>query len=509
MAHRQAGEAGRLIGAVVVSGDPERKYERLSRSLAVIAVLVLVFAACGDDDPIAFEPSTTAATVAPQAPFDVAVGVVLELPADEVFALLDSLADDQYFALLDEVGVDGDVQFVDALDYTHAAALVDRLDAALFDELLALAESGLDPNVESPVTTAAAAPPPGTVAAADVRHIDGGDLGRKGRVMVEVGPGDLSFLAFARTGNPNAQVFVTGVVSPSGVDVGDAIGLEYGELSNFGEAAFYAPITPAVGLETGQYAVAFEATAEIVESGALVRSGSVQGPQALDVVFWMATHEQFDRVALEERFRTVGDAVLSPHGIVVGSITFVDAPPDIVDRYSTLRFVEGGSDDDLRGLCREMSASIGGVRALEFALVDRLDGDDPDSIIEGSSSGLPGTAMLAGSDLSCVAGMAAPDPDEPGRDLFARAIVVWHEAGHHLGLYHTTEGDGEFFDLIEDTPECHADERDSNDDGFVDLFECDGLDADNFMFYDGDGTVMTAGQAWMIRRHPLLYPVEP
>jgi hypothetical protein len=26
------------------------------------------------------------------------------------------------------------------------------------------------------------------------------------------------------------------------------------------------------------------------------------------------------------------------------------------------------------------------------------------------------------------------------------------------------------------------------------------------MFHDGDGTMMTADQAWMVRRHPLLYP---
>ncbi len=114
--------------------------------------------------------------------------------------------------------------------------------------------------------------------------------------------------------------------------------------------------------------------------------------------------------------------------------------------------------------------------------------------------------LLADSGLSCVAGMAAPDPDDPGRDLFERAIVVWHEAAHHLGLYHTTEEDGLFFDLISDTPECPADRFDENGDGFVDLFECDRHGADNFMFYDGDGTTMTSGQAWSIRRHPLLYP---
>ena len=489
----------------------------MSRRITIVVALLLLIGACGDDTTIDRDPTGSVDRVDPtvttevQDPFPTVVEVVLGLSADDIFALLDSLDDDEYFALIDGVGVAGDVEFVEALDYARAVELVDAIDDALYADLLALAESGLDPTAGSPVTSVAPdpEPPPAfNAAAADVRRIDGGALGRKGRVFVEVGPGDISFLAFARTGDPDAQVFITSVVSPSGVDVGDAIGLEYGELSNFGEAAVYAPIKEQVDLEFGEYVVAFEATGEIVASGALVRSGTADGPQVLDVVFWMATHEQFDLVALEQRFRSVGEEMLGRHGIAIGTMTFIDPPAEIIDRYAVLEFAEGGTDADLRALCREMSASMGEVRALNFAIVDRLEGDDPEFIIEGSAAGLPGTAMLAGSDLSCVAGMAAPDPDDPGRDLFARAIVVWHEAGHHLGLYHTSEDDGLFFDLLDDTPECRYEERDTNGDGLVDLIECDGLDADNFMFHDGDGTMMSDDQAWMVRRHPLLYPAE-
>jgi len=485
----------------------------MPRRVMFAVALLLTIGACGDDATVEFDSSSaepadsTVRTEVPD-PLETAVEVVLGLPADDIFVLLDSLDDDEYFALIDSVGVAGDVEFVDGLDYTMAVELVEAIDDALYAKLLALAESGLDPTAGSPVTSVVSdpEPPPASNAAADVRRIDGGALGRKGRVFVEVGPGDISFLVFARTENPEAQVFITSVLSPSGVDVGDAIGLEYGELSNFGEVAFYAPIKQQVDLEFGEYAVAFEATDEIVASGALVRSGAAEGPQVLDVVFWMATHEQFDLLALEQRFRSVGETMLGRHDIVIGTMTFIDPPTEIIDRFAVLDFAEGGSDDDLRALCREMSTSIGDVRALNFAIVDRLEDGDPEFIIEGSSSGLPGTAMLAGSDLSCVAGMAAPDPDEPERDLFARAIVVWHEAGHHLGLYHTSEDDGLYFDLLDDTPECRYEERDTNGDGFVDLLECDGVDADNFMFHDGDGTIMTEDQAWTVRRHPLLYP---
>jgi hypothetical protein len=483
----------------------------MARRLAILLAFALIIGACGEGDAIfdTAPDSTTASTVlVEQTPFDVVVDIVLNLPEDDVFVLLDSLDDDDYSALLDEVGVEGDAEFVEMLNFASASLLVDAIDDNLFDDLVALGNVGVDPDIESPVAEPGGTGSPSVaVTAADVRRIDSGALGLKGRVLVEIGPGDISFLAFAKSSDTEAQVFVTGVTSPSGIDVGDQIGLEYGELSNFGEAAFYAPLVEAHDLEIGVYEIAFEATEEIVDSGAFVRSGSVDGVQALDVVFWMATNEQYDRSALEARFRDVAADVLGPHGISVGVMTFIDPPQAIVDEYAVLDFKSYG-DADLRGLCREMSSSVGALRALNFAIVDRLAGGGADAIIEGSSSGLPGTVLLSDSGLSCVAGMASPDPDDPGRDLFERAIVVWHEAGHHLGLYHTTEEDGLFFDLVADTPECPAAEYDVDGDGFIDLFECEGLDASNFMFYDGDGTWMSQGQAWSIRRHPLLYPID-
>jgi len=357
------------------------------------------------------------------------------------------------------------------------------------------------------VVVTGATPTPSAAAADDLRFVDGGALGSKGTVRVTVEPGDLSILAHARSDDSDELVFVTVVLDPDGNDVGDDMGLEYGELTNFGEAAVFLPIRGEVDLVPGEYRIGFESISPIVESGAIVKSGDPDADQAIDVVFWMATTVEYDRASLEQRFRSIGSTLFGPHGISVGAITFIDPPASIIDRYSVLEFEQAGTDEDIRGLCREMSTAIGTVRAVNFAIVDRLDDGDPEGVIEGSASGLPGTAMLAGSDLSCVTGMAAIDPDFGNRDLFDRAQVVWHEAGHHFGLYHTSEGDGLFFDLIDDTPECRVEDRDDNDDGWIDLFECDGLDADNFMFYDGDGLEMTPDQAWMVRRHPLLYPI--
>jgi hypothetical protein len=478
--------------------------QRLFSGCVVLVVLALVAGACGDDD-----------TGSEGADFDQAVALVLDLDQPSLFALLDTLDDSAHSALLDEVDAADDLEFATSLDYAAAVALVESLDDGIYDDLVAAA-SGYTPGttVALPSTTNATTPattlPAGSVPPVgddDLRVVDGGNLSRRGTVSIPIVSGDMSFLAYARTGTADAQVFVTAVEDPSGRDVGDAIGLEYGELSNFGDAAVYVPIRREVALIPGDYRVSFESAADIVSSGAIVRSGDPDALQALDVVFWMATTVEYDRAALEARFRAVGNQLLNPHGVTVGSMAFVDPPQEVVNRYRVLQFTEEGSDDDLRSLCRQMSAEtgVGAGRAINFAIVDRLDDGDPDSVIEGSSSGLPGTAMLGESDLSCVAGMGAVDSDFDGRDLFDRAIVIWHEAGHHLGLYHTSEGDGLYFDLLDDTPECPID-RDENNDGYIDIYECDGLDAENFMFYDGDGVEMSNDQAWSLRRHPLLYP---
>ena len=87
-------------------------------------------------------------------------------------------------------------------------------------------------------------------------------------------------------------------------------------------------------------------------------------------------------------------------------------------------------------------------------------------------------------------------------------LTIIHEGAHFMGLVHTTEEEGETFDLFTDTPECRASEFDSNGDGLVEDFECDGVaDGDNFMFWLEGGPEISAGQAWAMRRHPFFYVV--
>lgn len=98
----------------------------------------------------------------------------------------------------------------------------------------------------------------------------------------------------------------------------------------------------------------------------------------------------------------------------------------------------------------------------------------------GLAGGIPGPMGLVSSFngvlINATALMGAPQNDW----LRATAGIAFHEMGHYLGLYHTTEQTFAAFDLFTDTPEC----ADTNGNLVADVDECaDGL---NPMFWTND-----------------------
>ncbi len=92
-------------------------------------------------------------------------------------------------------------------------------------------------------------------------------------------------------------------------------------------------------------------------------------------------------------------------------------------------------------------------------------------------------------------------------DQNEQAETMIHEAGHYLGLYHTTEKNGHDFDPFADTPECNADENDKNLDGAVSAGECEPLDGPNLMFWQAARYVqetMSPMQNQEMIKHPLI-----
>lgn len=110
----------------------------------------------------------------------------------------------------------------------------------------------------------------------------------------------------------------------------------------------------------------------------------------------------------------------------------------------------------------------------------------------GVSTGIPGMAGLHGNSGAGLVFSSA----SLGSDNTQLGQTMAHEIGHFLGLRHTTEHYGSAHDPITDTPECLVPDL-----GFL----CS--DATNFMFayaLGGDQSKTTAGQAFVVKRSPLV-----
>lgn len=340
---------------------------------------------------------------------------------------------------------------------------------------------------------------------------------------------DVSFLIYARAADVDELVYFTELLGPAGefiyladLDTNEVDGLAFGNewLENQGEAALYLPTAPQFELEAGEYQVVVQTDgAPLTEAGVIIRSGLVDDQiQALDLNIWpVTTSATFAEEGYEDTFaaaiRPPMDELLQPHDLIIGNINFFAATDGDIDDFAEIRLPDDEEGDDrnyLADVCLAAGRIMGSGRAVNLVIVDQilsLEGEDTGTA--GISSGLPGTVMVTDSPQSCVivSWFAFEDSYEE------QAGNIIHEASHLMSLTHTSEADGSFFDPFIDTPECDIDTYDKDGNEEVDEFECD-LEggARNYMFYSGDISfapfVMSADQAWTLRRHPLFYAAD-
>ena len=332
-----------------------------------------------------------------------------------------------------------------------------------------------------------AGPAATAIARDDLRVVDLG-APADGIVEMTVEEGDASVLIVASGRDIDGEVAILAVEGPDGFFVDER---DIPQVVNNGENALLLPLRPDEPLAPGAYTVVTDAPDGLREIRAVIKSGDIGGPQVMDVDLdlFTTTGRLADEAAREDLsagYLDVAEEILGPHELAVGDIGFVDVDPELQDRFAELDLPSSGIDTAQRELCQA------------------IDAEDPDGETEGNASGIPGSVALPDTVTSCVAIQA-----DGTRDLDELAVTTWHEAGHLLGLFHTTELEGEVFDPLADTPECDAGVFDDDGDGEVTEEEC-GVDGggDNFMFHDSDATTLTADQAAVLRLSPLFRPVE-
>jgi hypothetical protein len=184
--------------------------------------------------------------------------------------------------------------------------------------------------------------------------------------------------------------------------------------------------------------------------------------------------------SLDRRYREIG---LSLGNIreyeVVGALREELSVLDVPHREVDGRHIEGRPErlDELFSL----SAGISEPGINVFLI------SDMGSYI-GIAGGIPGVLGVHGTARSGVALAADLLGDLDGADL-----VLMHEIGHFLGLFHTTESSGTVLDPLSDTPVCPG-TRDDDRDHELASWECEEDGADNLMFWTGAGTLLSPQQ---------------
>ena len=219
-----------------------------------------------------------------------------------------------------------------------------------------------------------------------------------------------------------------------------------------------------------------------------------------DVKLWDVTSAAtVDQAAIEAAWRANAVNIFGPHDITVGTFEFVDGDAAARATHSEINLPTGGNDAEQRDACKAFNAITGDERVLHFVLIDKfIDPGQGETL--GNSGGIPGAPLDSQFDASCVVvtGVTGDSPANPA-GLLTQGVTAWHEAGHFLGLAHTSESDGMTWDFLTDTPECTIAGGTSA--------QCP--DGSNFMFNDTDEEGMSAQQAFMVKRHPFMKATTP
>lgn len=232
----------------------------------------------------------------------------------------------------------------------------------------------------------------------------------------------------------------------------------------------------------------------------LEEDASAGGDQTIDLNIYLVGLETTPETAEEDADLAAvietAESIFEGGGITFGTIRYLALPDEIAVGYEILssdrqvqELVEwsdrpGETTDDA------LSVNVFFVRGFAFS----------GGSVLGISMGLPGAAGIHGTRSSGVSFtteyMTSDDLPGIGNGNVYTGVVLAHEIGHYLGLFHTTEQGGAGFDPLSDTPECRS--------GFPSA--CPDLNNLMFPYAGSDHTTLRAGQYWMLNANPLTKP---
>ncbi|MEL6180498.1 MAG: hypothetical protein AAFS10_16180 [Myxococcota bacterium] len=324
-------------------------------------------------------------------------------------------------------------------------------------------------------------------------------------IVVQGGPAGALILADTITSPSDTKVFdFFNDITTNRVDTSDGL------------YTVLIPNNPEVNFESGDWKLTFVTDGDPynVNATALVKNEAGSGVFDLNLFFAGVDGLDASTAPMDTSFQAalsnVG-AIYGSAGISIGEVSY----NDITDE--ALAVVEG--DDELATLFQTSSSQSN--RALNFFFVKDLVGNEVGFTLLGKAGGVPGPPGLHGTVRSGVVvnmasfieANASGDATMITEALDQLEIIMAHEAGHYLGLYHTTERNGAALDEngilgsdpLSDTPVC-PDSADANGDMILAPSECTSADGGNLMFWSPPNTArsLSSAQGTVLGKNPVV-----
>ncbi|RVU48848.1 hypothetical protein EA187_05310 [Lujinxingia sediminis] len=306
--------------------------------------------------------------------------------------------------------------------------------------------------------------------------------------------------------DPAASAYIWKVATPQNtllydIERSDESLMHVYPVTSGGQMGILLPNSPQYSLSPGTYTVRLVSeNASRVKVHALIKRGPVS-PQggSLPVTFWFTEQDYMDaaqaqRSAEFQQGLEVFRQIYADIGIALGPVRYRDVEGTLGRQLAV--------PQDEVVLCQGIRqvATEANLSGINLFMID----DAPDMGILGISCGLPGAPTRPGITRAGAAIALAYLNYSP--QIFGETVA--HEAGHYLGLFHTTERDGSSHDPLDDTPQCPS-SRDLDGDELVSPEECRNNGADNTMFWTsfsqgGLQTTLTPHQRFVMMNNALI-----